>query len=82
MDYDFDKFLKESESSCKTKADFVGRINDEEDAVSKINDGQNFIERQLYLKRLDNAKFCTEKGAMKEKDMYNADLLKLLGRLK
>ena len=82
MDYDFDKFLKESKSSCNTKADFVRRINDKKDAVSKINDGQRFMERQLYLKRLDNAKFCTEKGAMKEKDMYNADLLKLLGRLK
>jgi hypothetical protein len=82
MDFDFETFLRESEISCRTKTDFVKRIIDEVEAVTKIKDEQSPLERELYLRRLNNAKFCIEKGAMKDKDKYNSDLLELLDRLK
>jgi len=81
MKYDFRNFLNESKINCKSKIDFINKINDERTLISKSNDSQNFKERQLFLKRLDDAKFCTEKGVVKEKDVYNSELLSLLDRL-
>jgi hypothetical protein len=82
MDYDFNQFLKEAKDICKSKADFVTRIMNEIKAVSKINDGRRYKDKQLYLRRLDNAKFSIEKGVIKEKDRSNAALIKLIESLK
>ena len=82
MDLNFEFFLRESKINCKTKTDFVNRINNEEEAVMQDTSKHGFKEKDLYLRRLDNAKFCTEHGAMKEKDNYNSELLDLLDGLK
>jgi hypothetical protein len=82
MDFNFGDFLKQSKDSCKTKADFIKKINDEENLISDIKDGPNFLERKVYLKRLSNAKFCTENRVIKEKDTLNDELLSLLDGLK
>lgn len=81
MDYNFDKFIQDSKSSCKTKSDFVSKIDREQAAVSKLNNVQSSIQKEIYLRRLDNAKFCTQKGAMKFEDTFNEDLRKLLDNL-
>jgi len=82
MDFDFESFLSDSKICCKSKTDLIKRIVDEEAVVTKINAGQNSMDKELYLRRLHNAKFCIEKGAMKEKDKYNPFLLELLNSLK
>ena len=82
MDYNFEDFLKQSKNSCRTKADFIKTINDEEKLISDIKDGPNYLERKVYLKRLGNAKFCTENLVIKEKDTFNDELLSLLDGLK
>lgn len=82
MDFDFESFLSDSKISCKSKTDLTKRIVDEEAVVAKINAGQNSMDKELYLRRLNNAKFCIEKGAMKENDKYNPFLLELLNSLK
>jgi hypothetical protein len=80
MDYDFEGFLRECEN-CRTKSDFLRRISSENIFISKNND-PNFIEKQQYLRRLDNAKFCAEHGTAKEEDAFNNLLFELLDRLK
>lgn len=81
MDLNFEEFLKSSKESCKTKLEFVKRIEREEEAAKAINI-ENFLERDHYLKRLSNAKFCAEHGAIKEKDDHNSQLIDLIDRLK
>jgi hypothetical protein len=81
MDYNFEDFLEQSKASCKTKSDFIKKISREEESVSKIQGGPDFLDKQLYLKRLSNAKFCAEHRVIKEKDKFDNDLLELLDRL-
>ncbi len=82
MEFDFDKFLRESKENCKTKIDFVTRIEDEKTIVSKINDIKIYREKQAYMKRLDKAKLYTEHGMINEPDLHNEYLRKLLDGLK
>jgi hypothetical protein len=82
MNFDFESFLSDAKISCKSKSDLTKRLIDEEEAVANINVGESSMDKELYLRRLNNAKFCIEKGAIKEKDKYNPDLLELLKRLK
>lgn len=81
MDLNFEEFLKSSKESCKTKLEFVTRIEREEAAAKAINI-ENFLERDHYLLRLSNAKFCVEHGTIKEKDDHNSQLINLIDRLK
>lgn len=80
MNYDFKEFL-ELCNNCRTKSDFLRRISDEESFVSQIND-PDYLTRQLYLRRLNNARFCTEHGVTKEDDTFNNLLYELVERLK
>ncbi len=82
MEYDFQTFIDKSRKICKTRTDFLDKISDEKELILKTNDSQNYKQRQLYLKRLDNAKFCIETGAFKERDLYNIDLASLIDDLK
>jgi hypothetical protein len=81
MDLNFRNFLSESKTICKTKTDFVNRIIEEEESVRNDTSEHGFKEKDLYLRRLDNAKFCTEHGGMKERDTFNQDLIELLDKL-
>lgn len=82
MDLNFKNFLIDSKTICKTKTDFVNRLIEEEVSVRNDTSEHGFKEKDLYLRRLDNAKFCTEHGAMKERDTFNQDLIELLDKLK
>jgi len=81
MDFDFEKFLQESKSSCITKSQFINRINNEKNDVLEENEGKRFLHTQKYLDRLDNAKFCVKNQVMKEKDKYNDLLAEVIDNL-
>ena len=81
MAKDFCDFIEDSKNSCRTKVDFVSKIDNEQAAVSKLDNVQSSIQKEIYLRRLDNAKFCAQKGVMKFEDTYNEDLRKLLDNL-
>ena len=81
MDFDFEKFLQESKSSCKKKSQFVARIDNEKSNVLEKNEGNRFLYAQKYLDRLDNAKFCVKNQVMKEKDKYNDLLAEIIDNL-
>ncbi len=81
MKYNFKKFLDDSESKCRTKSEFVKMINEEMALTGNVNIGSDSRDRYLYLKRLDNAKFCAEKAAIKEEDIYNSNIISLLDKL-
>ena len=78
MDYNFGKLIEESKKSCKTKSDFISKIDNENALVSVINDGQSYIQRSQYTKRLDIAKFYAQTGVITESDEYSDELRKLV----
>jgi hypothetical protein len=82
MDLDFESFLKKSLENCKTKEDFIKKISDERKSLNDISLNFNPLEKGLYLSRLENAKFGTEKGAFKLRDKYNPLIIKVLVKLK
>jgi hypothetical protein len=81
MSYDFGEFIQESKKSCKTKLDFISKIDNEKTLLSKSIESQSYMQRYIYSKRLDNAKFCVQKGTMKVPDPYNDALRNLLDGL-
>jgi hypothetical protein len=82
MDLDFEDFLNSSKENCKTKNDFLHKIKREKKHIRESGEGNNPLERELYLSRLENAEFCTEKSAFKIKDKFNNLILSLLDLLK
>ncbi|MEI6554260.1 MAG: hypothetical protein WCL70_01585 [Paludibacter sp.] len=78
MDYNFGKFIEESKNSCKTKSDFISKIDKEKALVSEIHDGLSYELRTKYSKSLDIAKFYAQTGVITESDEYSDDLRMLV----
>ena len=82
MEYDFERFLFDSGEECNSKAEFIARIEREMHSVANVERGIDYIERQLYIRRLLGAKFCAERGFPQDTDLYNSQIFDLLDRLR
>ena len=82
MKYDFPQFLKDSQELCKTKDDFIKIISNEIQLVKKIpSDTLYYLDRQLYLTRLEGAKFTAQTGQSNYEGRFHEDLTKLMDKL-
>ena len=80
--YNFAEFLARSRKKCRTKDDFIAKTLREIKLVNESPVNQQFKSlRQVYLERLEGAKFAAITNQYMESDKYNDELMDLLESL-
>lgn len=82
MKYNFLDFLNESRSNCRSKFDLAERINKEVEAVSKISDGNSFMDRLAYTHQLEITKLALKCGTLLNKGEYTSEITDTINSLK
>lgn len=81
MEFDFIEFLDKSKSTCRSKLEFAERIQNEVEAVSKINSGSTYLDRLIYIHQLELASLTLKSGGMLKEGKFNAEIMDLIDSL-
>jgi len=73
-------FLDDCESNCNSKDDFVNRLKGENEALSNIHSGLDFIERQDFKHNIDYILRVTKTGAMTPDNIHNSQIRRILSK--
>lgn len=74
-------FLNSAKQSCKTKQDLAKKVDDEINNVAKVKNSPITLQRDAYIRNLNDVKFCLINESFREVTPFRNHILDVLDSL-